>query len=114
MTLGQPEDGGQLDLDLEAEGVVALTGDPDTCRGVARAILTELAFTPLADTLEVIVIGDLAPAGTTDLDHMTLAACWTRSPTTRLHGLASPTTCSSRTGGPTRSSRVATIPLTTP
>ncbi len=76
VTLGQPDEGGQLYLDLEAEGVVALTGDPDTCRGVARAILTELAFTPLADTLEVMVIGDLAPTGTRDLEHMTLAASW--------------------------------------
>jgi DNA-binding SARP family transcriptional activator/nucleoid-associated protein YgaU len=76
VTLGQPDDGGQLYLDLEAESVVALMGDPDTCRGVARAMLTELALTPLADTLEVIVVGDLAPPDTRNLGHVTLAASW--------------------------------------
>ncbi len=76
VTLGQPDDGGQLYLDLETEGVVALVGDPVAARGVARAMLTELAFTPLADTLEVLVVGDLAPPDATTLDHVTLAESW--------------------------------------
>lgn len=76
VTLGQPDDGGQLYLDLEAEQLVALVGDPVAARAVARAMLVELALTPLADTLEVLVIGDLAPAAVTELDHVTLAASW--------------------------------------
>ena len=76
VTLGQPDDGGQLYLDLEAEHLVSLVGDPVAARAVARAMLVELALTPLADTLEVLVIGDLAPAAVTELDHVTLAASW--------------------------------------
>ncbi len=76
VTIGQPDDGGQLYLDLEADGVISLIGEPDMARAVARSILTELAFTPLADTLEVMVIGDLAPPDAKALDHVTLADSW--------------------------------------
>ena len=38
---------------LEAEGLVSVVGDPDVARAVARAMLVELALTPLADTLEL-------------------------------------------------------------
>jgi len=76
VTLGQPDDGGQLYLDLEADGVIALTGEPLSARAVARSILTELALTPLADTLEVLVVGDLAPPEVKGLDHVTLASSW--------------------------------------
>jgi DNA-binding SARP family transcriptional activator len=76
VTIGQPDDGGQIYLDLEADGVVSLTGDMATARSVARSILTELAFTPLADTLEVLVVGDLAPPDAKALDHVNLADSW--------------------------------------
>lgn len=76
VTLGQPDDGGQIYLDLEAERQVALVGDPDSARAIARAMLLELALTPLADSLEVLVIGDLAPPEVTNLDHVTLAPSW--------------------------------------
>lgn len=76
VTIGEPDEGGQIYLDLEADGVVSLTGDMVTARAVARSILTELAFTPLADTLEVLVVGDLAPPDAKALDHVTLADTW--------------------------------------
>jgi DNA-binding SARP family transcriptional activator len=76
VTLGQPDEGGQIYLDLEADGVISLAGQPDMARAVARSILTELAFTPLADTLEVMVIGNLAPPDAKALDHVTLANSW--------------------------------------
>lgn len=76
ITLGEPDDGGQLYLDLEAEGTVALTGAPDVARNVARAMVTELALTPLADTLQVIVVGALTDPTVTRLDHVTVAEDW--------------------------------------
>jgi DNA-binding SARP family transcriptional activator len=77
VTLGQPDDGGQLYLDLEAEGFVSLVGDPAVARSLARAMLVELALTPLADCLEVLVVGDLAPPEIARLEHVTVAADWT-------------------------------------
>ncbi len=76
ITLGRPDEDGQLYLDLEAEGLIALTGDPEAATGIARSLLAELAFTPLADTLEVIVIGDLAPPEAKTLDHVTITDSW--------------------------------------
>lgn len=76
ITLGRPDEDGQLYLDLEAEGLIALTGDTEAATGIARSFLAELAFTPLADTLEVIVIGDLATPEAKTLDHVTIADSW--------------------------------------
>ncbi len=77
VTLGRPDEGGQIYLDLEAENLIALTGDPSAVADTARAILTELALTPLAETLQVLVVGhDLIPATAVDLDHVTVAECW--------------------------------------
>ncbi len=76
VTLGQPDDSGQIYLDIEAEGIVALTGDQDTARAIARAVLAELALTPLAETLQVICVGDLATPDVTHLDHVTHADSW--------------------------------------
>ncbi len=77
VTLGQPDEGGQLYLDLEAAGVVALTGDDVAAHGVARAMLAELALTPLADTLQILVVGPaLVPAEAESLDHVSLAESW--------------------------------------
>jgi hypothetical protein len=46
-----------LHIDLEAFGVVSLTGDPEACRGLARSIVTELAAR--ADgTMAIEVVGD--------------------------------------------------------
>jgi DNA-binding SARP family transcriptional activator/nucleoid-associated protein YgaU len=76
VTIGRPDDGGQLYLDLEAERVVSLVGDQEVIRAVSRAMLVELALTPLAETLEVLVIGDVAPTEVSDLGHVTLIATW--------------------------------------
>jgi DNA-binding SARP family transcriptional activator/nucleoid-associated protein YgaU len=76
VSLGQPDDDGQLYLDLEAERVVSLSGERDTARSVALAMLLELALTPLADTLEVLVVGDLGPPEVAGLDHVTHVASW--------------------------------------
>ncbi len=77
VTLGQPDEGGQLYLDLEAAGVVALSGDDVAAHGVARAMLTELALTPLADALQVLVVGPtLVPAEAESLDHVSVADSW--------------------------------------
>jgi DNA-binding SARP family transcriptional activator len=76
VTLGQPDSDGQLYLDLEAEHVVSLSGDRNVARSVARAMLAELALTPLADTLEVLVVGDVASPESAGLDHVTHVASW--------------------------------------
>lgn len=76
VTVGQPEDDAQLYLDLEADGLTALVGDVGTANGVARSILTELALSPLVDTLRVIAVGDLAADADGVFEHLTVAATW--------------------------------------
>jgi nucleoid-associated protein YgaU/DNA-binding SARP family transcriptional activator len=76
VTLGKPDDSGQLYLDLEAEGVVALTGAPDVARNVARRMIAELALTPLADSLHVFVLGDTVDPAVARLDHVTVKQGW--------------------------------------
>lgn len=76
VTIGQPDDDAQIYLDLEADGVVSLAGDIEVARDVARSMLTELALAPLADTLRVIVIGDLVEPDASHLDHIQLVETW--------------------------------------
>jgi DNA-binding SARP family transcriptional activator len=76
VTLGQPDDGGQLYIDLEAERLIALTGDPDSARGLARALLTELAHSPFAAGAQILVLGDLDTQGLSDLNRVTTAERW--------------------------------------
>jgi DNA-binding SARP family transcriptional activator len=76
VSLGQRDDDGQIYLDLEAERVVSLRGEMETARSVARAMLLELALSPLADTLEVLVVGDFGPSEVAGLDHVTHVASW--------------------------------------
>jgi nucleoid-associated protein YgaU/DNA-binding SARP family transcriptional activator len=76
VTLGQPDESGQLYLDLEAEGVVALTGAADVARDVARRIITELALTPLADNVQILVLGDAIDPAVARLDHVTVKQSW--------------------------------------
>jgi DNA-binding SARP family transcriptional activator len=76
VTLGQPDDGGQLYLDLEAAGLVALAGDPAVARDLARTMVADLALSPLAETIDIVVIGDLG--GTVaELDHVRCVDAWT-------------------------------------
>jgi DNA-binding SARP family transcriptional activator/LysM repeat protein len=76
VTMGQREDDAQLYLDLEADGVLALTGDPEIAANLARSIVTELTLSPLADTLRVVAIGDVVTPDAKVLDHLTIADGW--------------------------------------
>jgi nucleoid-associated protein YgaU len=55
--LGRTDDGIAVYVDLEAAGVLALDGDADATRSLARAMLASLALTPLADVLTVVACG---------------------------------------------------------
>jgi nucleoid-associated protein YgaU/DNA-binding SARP family transcriptional activator len=76
VTLGKPDESGQLYLDLEAEGVIALTGAPEMARNVALRMVTELALTPLADTVQIMVLGGTIDPGVARLDHVTVKQSW--------------------------------------
>lgn len=76
VTIGQPEDDAQLYLDLEADALLALTGDPDVATNLARSIVAELALSPLAETLRVIAIGDVVDPDAKVLEHLTVVDCW--------------------------------------
>lgn len=62
VSLGRPESSGQLYLDLEAERLLAVTGDDDAVAGFARSLVLELAHSVLADGAEVVVVGLDEPA----------------------------------------------------
>lgn len=76
VTIGQPEDDAQLYLDLEADGLTALTGDQTVAEDLARSILTELTLSPLAETLRVIGIGDVVDEDAKVLEHLTVVDSW--------------------------------------
>lgn len=76
VTVGQPDEDAHLYVDLEGEGVVALVGDVEAARGLARSILTELALTPLADSNRVITIGDLVDPDAAGLPQLTRKETW--------------------------------------
>jgi DNA-binding SARP family transcriptional activator len=76
VTIGQPEDDAQLYVDLEADGVLALTGDLEVATNLARSIVTELALSPLADNLRVIVVGDVVDKEANVLEHLTIVDTW--------------------------------------
>ena len=76
VTLGQPEHGGQLYIDLEAEGLIGLVGDPAVAGDVARAMVTELAHSPLAEAAQVIVVGDIGTPALGRLDRVTVVEGW--------------------------------------
>ena len=54
-TVGHDAAGPQM-LDLEACGLVAITGPGDEARGLARSSVIELSTSPLADVLDVVVV----------------------------------------------------------
>lgn len=76
VTVGQPEDDAQLYLDLEADGVLALTGDLDVATNLARSVVTELALSPLADTLRVIAVGDVVDPDAKVIEHLSVVDSW--------------------------------------
>jgi DNA-binding SARP family transcriptional activator/LysM repeat protein len=76
VTVGQPEDDAQLYLDLEADGVLALTGDLAVATNLARSIVTELTLSPLAETLRVIAVGDVVDPDAKVLEHLSTVDTW--------------------------------------
>lgn len=58
VTVGRPDVSTIVHLDLEAEGVVALTGDDDLVGDVARSWVLELATSPMAAGATVVLVGD--------------------------------------------------------
>lgn len=66
VSIGRPDADTELYLDLEAEGVVSLIGPAHDVAAVARSWVLELATSPLANGISVVVVGEsLAPAGET-------------------------------------------------
>lgn len=76
VTIGQPEDDAQLYLDLEADGLTALSGEQTVAMDLARSILTELTLSPLAETLRVIGVGDVVDEDAKVLEHLTVVDSW--------------------------------------
>jgi hypothetical protein len=74
VTLGSA-DGAVLYLDLETEGSVAVAGDGAAVTDFGRSLVLELAHSVLAETLALVLVGDLdgLPAGLDRLEH---AASW--------------------------------------
>jgi DNA-binding SARP family transcriptional activator len=64
ITIGSSPDGGPVMLDLEACGLTTITGTPDEARGLVRSAALELAVSPVADELDIVLVGDdpLLPA----------------------------------------------------
>ncbi len=58
-------EGGELLIDLEATGSIAITGDPDLAEVLGRQLTWTLAATPLADTLDIRLVGTEPPAAMT-------------------------------------------------
>lgn len=76
VTIGQPDEGAHLYLDLEVDSVVSLAGDVAAARRLARSILTELALSPLAVGNRVISVGDLIEPEAAGLPHLTHKETW--------------------------------------
>lgn len=55
VTLGCPDEQRQLFIDLEAEGLINLTGDPEEIANFARSAILELSTSPLAAGASVIL-----------------------------------------------------------
>ena len=57
VSIGRPDSDTELYLDLEAEGVVTLSGDPDVVSDLARSWILELATSPMSSGSSVVVVG---------------------------------------------------------
>lgn len=76
VTIGRPDPDTELFVDLEAEGVVSLVGVADEVAGVARSWILELATSPIASGVSVLVVGEqLAPSPDTS-DRVRLVETW--------------------------------------
>lgn len=75
VALGRPESGAQAYLNLEADSLVAVTGDPQVTREFVASIVAEVAHPPLGDRPAVVVVGD-ADASVAHFDGVRTAATW--------------------------------------
>jgi DNA-binding SARP family transcriptional activator len=75
VAIGEPDEDGQLYLDLESAPVVALAGDRDTAIGVARGFVVELAHSLMAESARILVIGDLG-SSVVRLDRVSVFDTW--------------------------------------
>lgn len=75
LTLGCTADGATLFMDIETDGAISLVGEQTAVAAFARAAILELAHTPLAETLALLVVGDLSglPTG---LDRVETVESW--------------------------------------
>ncbi len=76
VSIGAPEAGTELYLDLEAEGIVTLTGDNHETADVARSWVLELATSPLASGVSVTVVGDTLVPSSSPLERVRVATSW--------------------------------------
>ncbi len=84
VSIGRPDSGSELYLDLEAEGVVSLVGSADAVADVARSWILELTTSPMASGTSVLVVGDsLAPATETS-DRVSSVESWDEAETNAL------------------------------
>lgn len=56
VAVGAPEGGGQLYVDLEAVGILAITGEHDECTGLVRSIVTELGSGASGQRVDVVLV----------------------------------------------------------
>lgn len=76
VTIGEPDDGGQLHLDLEAVRLVTLTGNFDLAYDLASTMVAELAHSPFTDNAQIIVVDDFQYSRLADLDRVTAVDGW--------------------------------------
>lgn len=74
VTLGRADATTEMYLDLEAEGLIAVTGDGSD--GLVRAWCLELATSPLARTASVVVVGDRVALDGDVLDRVRVVESW--------------------------------------
>ncbi len=76
ISLGRPEDGRQLYLDLEAQPLVSVTGDPAAVAGLVRSMLVELSTSLLADSAAITVVGKTGDLSIGELDRLRVVPSW--------------------------------------
>ena len=75
VSVGAPDDEGQVLLDLEAEGLVNIVGDGDAAAAFVRSLTYELAVSPMSEGVNLVVVGDLeTPAN--GLDRVQRVESW--------------------------------------
>ena len=78
VSLGRPDADGQLYLDLEAEGLINVSGDADDVAGFVRSTVHELSVSPMAGTATVFLVGDCPGSPTSGLDRVHRFESWDR------------------------------------